>query len=190
MRMKERVNGKLNACKGFTLGETLLAVLILLLVSAVVASGIPNARNAYEKVVLASNAEMLLSTTITSLRNELGTSQDIRTPPPKDGEAAEADTILTYFNPNRGASSKLYVDSGGSEGIMLQRYYIEDGESGTEYPADRLISREIATGDLYVTYTSVDYDDGLVTFRGLAVKRASGSELASRDTLSIRVISE
>ena len=62
--MEERIRKKLHSSKAFTLAETLLAVLILLMVSTIVATGIPVARNAYEKVVLASNAEVLLSTTI------------------------------------------------------------------------------------------------------------------------------
>ena len=49
---------------GFTLGETLLAVLIMLLAASIMVSGIPAARAAYEKVVLSSNAEVLLSTAV------------------------------------------------------------------------------------------------------------------------------
>ena len=56
---------KLRSNKGFTLAETLLAVLILLLVSTIVATGIPAARNAYEKVVEASNAQAVLATAAT-----------------------------------------------------------------------------------------------------------------------------
>ena len=68
--MKKIIYRKHHAIHGFTLAETLLAVLILLMVSSIVAAGIPSARRAYEKVVLASNAEVLLSTTITTLRHE------------------------------------------------------------------------------------------------------------------------
>lgn len=188
MCKEKRSKKKLHNSSGFTLAETLLAVLILLMVSAIVAAGIPSAKNAYEKVVLASNAEVLLSTTITTLRNELGTAQDVKAPKPGD----PVDTTITYYNPTRGASSKLYVASGGEHDkeIMFQRYFSADGLVKADYAAAPLVSSKTATQDLYVTYTSVTYDKGIVTFSGLSVNRTSGTEgLASRDELSIRVIS-
>ncbi len=185
---------------GFTLAETLLATLILLMVSAIVATGVPVAKNAYEKVVLASNADVLLSTAISALRNELGGATDIETDE-SDSTESESDetdgaeegaegTILTYYNATRGASSRLYVDSTDGQGIMFQRYYSRDGLSA-DYDAARLVSSETSTGDLYVTYDSVEYEDGIVTFRNLSVNRESGAEgLAKREELSIRVISD
>ena len=188
MLMEKNTWKKLHIDKGFTLAETLLAVLILLMVTAIVATGIPVAKNAYEKVVLASNAEVLLSTTISSLRNELGTAQNVKTQTSESGE--EADSVITYYNAARGASSKLFVEE-TDKVIMLQRYFSEEGLSA-DYDAAPLVSSKTSTQDLYVTYSSVSYDNdnGIVTFSGLSVNRTSGAEgLASRDNLSIRVIS-
>lgn len=185
--MRKQCGIKLKSERGFTLAETLLAVLIMLMVSAIMATGIPSVKKAYEKVVLASNAEVLLSTTISTLRNELGTAQDVKAPKPGDS----ADTTITYYNPTRGASSKLYVASGGENDkeIMFQRYFSADGLI-KDYAAAPLVSSKTSTQDLYVTYTSVAYSEGIVTFTGLSVNRASGTEgLASRDVFSIRVIS-
>ena len=67
---------KIRDAHGFTLAETLLAVLILLMVSGIVAAGIPVAKKAYEKVVLAADAQLLLSTTVAELRDEIGTAWD------------------------------------------------------------------------------------------------------------------
>ena len=165
--------------KGFTLAETLLAILILLIVSGIVAAGIPAAKYAYERTVLASNAEVLLSTTLSTLRNELGTARDIQL----QGAGEEA-TSITYFEPGRGAASRIFVEDGGE--IRFQRYY---GGDGPEYEAVSLISQKTATADLYVTYSSVAYQDGIVIFKDLSVNRASGAEgLAQRATFSIRVI--
>ena len=188
----DRLKRKLNSTAAFTLAETLLAVLILLLVSGIVAGGVPAARNAYEKVVLESNAEVLLSTTVTALRNELGTARDITKQEAVPGEPMAANTIITYYNTDRGAYSRIYVASGEKPVIMFQRYYSKDGLGKSSDPVP-LISEKTATGDLYVTYTSVTPDKnlGLVTFDGLAVNRTSGTlNLASRDYLRIRVISE
>lgn len=189
MSMEERIARKLNSNKAFTLAETLLAVLILLMVSTIVATGIPVARNAYEKVVLASNAEVLLSTTISTLRNEIGTAQTIETPEPASGESAKTGTIITYYNAARGAYSKIYVGTGGNQEIMFQRYFSKDG-LGVAYNATQMISSKASTADLYVTYSSVTYTNGIITFSGLSVNRENGTEgLASREELSIRVIS-
>lgn len=187
--MKKQTHHKLNNKKGFTLAETLLAVLILLMVSTIVATGIPVAKNAYEKVVLASNAEVLLSTTISTLRNELGMAQTIETKEPESGETAAVGTIITYYNPSRGASSKIYVDSNDQQ-IMFQRYYNSDGLS-KEYAAVPLISSKISTDGLYVTYRSVTYENGIISFKNLSVNSKSGTEgLAKRENLSIQIISE
>ena len=68
---------KLNQKAGFTLAETLVTILILLMVSSIVAGGIPAATNAYYKAVDGANAQVLLSTAATALRDELGTARDI-----------------------------------------------------------------------------------------------------------------
>lgn len=174
--MNRRRRRKIHSDRGFSLAETLLAVLILLLVSVIVAAGIPAAKNAYEKVVLSSNAEVLLSTTVTTLRNELGMARGI--------ETLDADTV-TYYHSDRGSESKIYKADDEFGVIMFQRYQKED------YLPVQLISDQTATADLYVTYESVEYSTGFVIFTGLSVNRRSGSTgLAVRETLLIRVLSD
>lgn len=184
--MRKKAAKKLHNPAGFSLAETLLAVLILLLVSGIVAAGIPSARNAYERTVLASNADVLLSTTISALRNELGTAQDVK---------VEDDTTVSYFNSAVGARSKISRYSGveGEEfedGEIKYTWFVSPMVDGDV--AAPLISRETATGDLYVTYDTVAYDsdEGVVTFSNVSVKRTSNptAVLATRVTLSIRVI--
>ena len=167
---------------GFTLAETLLAILILLMVSGIVATGIPASKNAYEKVVLASNAEVLLSTTMSELRNELGTARDVN--------VSDSNTVITYRNSYTGSESKLFKSSGGDEPagtIMLQRYA---GEGGSK--ALRLVSKKASDG-LYVIYDTVDEPNttpGIVTFHNLQVKReTSDTPLAEMKEFSVRVFS-
>ena len=105
------IKKKLKSKSGFTLAETLLAVLILLLVSTIVANGIPVARNVYNNVIVGANAQMLISTAVTALRNELGTAQDVA--------VGTNNTDITYYKPSIGAYSKLSVND---EGIQLLDY--------------------------------------------------------------------
>lgn len=204
MRMKEREKIRNHNRRGFTLAETLLALLILMMVSTIVATGIPVAKNAYEKVVLASNAEVLLSTTLSALRNELGTAGDIVILDGSGnevvGKAVAAGSRLkkyegkglTYLNSTRGSLSKIYLGKTTNKNkdvIFLQRY--AGTPAAGEGNIGRLISAETSTDDLYVVYTDVSYDDStdLITFSGLSVNRESGAEkLAGRDSFSIRII--
>ena len=99
-----RITKKLKNRSGFSLAETLVAIIILLLVSAIVAEGVPVAQNAYDKVVVAANAKVMLSTAITALRNELATAQRITV----------KDNVITYYSTDRGAMSKIYLYAKGS----------------------------------------------------------------------------
>ncbi len=170
---------KLNNRSGFTLAETLLAVLILLLVSGIVATGIPAARNAYLNVVVGANAQALLSTTAAALRDELGTAWNVES----------KDNALTYYSADTGAISIL---SKSDETIILQEYVSQKGfneKTGVSVGNQRpLVSDRAATSDLTVTYDSVNYSEGDVTFTKLCVKHGA-KELATLDELVIHVLS-
>ena len=68
---------KIDNKKGFSIAELLVAILILSMVSIVVAGGIPVARDAYYKITVSANAQVMLSTAISSLRNEIGTASAV-----------------------------------------------------------------------------------------------------------------
>lgn len=185
--MQWKRNSKMKSESGFTLAETLLAVLILLLVSSIVASGVPAARNAYEKVVLASNADVLLSTTISSLRNELSTAGNIELGK-RDGDSKY--TAVYYYNRALGTKSKIWIDPSeeyeGKETIRYQRYAGSDLVASVQSDSSNLIPRAMATGDLYVTYDSVRYENQMLIFENLQVNRISGATgLAKRTAFSV-----
>ena len=176
---------------GFSLAETLLAVLIMRLVSVIVANGIPLAKNVYDNVIVGANAQVLLSTTITALRNELGTAKDVE--PSADG------TSVTYYSASISAMSQIYMGPADSNApgsvnpdtIKLQPYI--DPETGVPIQADTardLVTRSASNRNLYVTYTEIEKSGDIVTITGLSVSRKSdtGSPLAHLDTLNIRII--
>ncbi len=192
MGLKPYLKRILNSRSGFSLTEMLVTVIILMFVSSIVALGVPVVKNAYEKVVLASNAEVLLSTTMSTLRSELGTANDIKLST-ASGETKE--TIIDYYSLTRGASSRIYLGATANKEIMFIRYYSNDGLSGS-YDAIELVAPKTTLSsrkgldDLYVSYSYVEYSNGIITFNGLSVKRESDTEgLATRDSFSIRVIS-
>ena len=181
--MSVKQNRKLNK-KGFTLAETLMAVIILLLVSTIVATGIPVAKNAYDKVIVGANAEVVLSTAITTLRDELGKATGtIETP-----NDSEGNTWITYTSPNSGVKSKICLDDGAIKYIKIVTNPDADADPDNSRP---LVSEAASTSALYVTYDTIAYSNGIVTITNLKVNRTTGDKktLASLDVLEIRVIS-
>lgn len=185
-----RTTTKLKNNKGFTLAETLLAVLILLLVSTIVATGMPAAKNAYEKIIVAANAQVLLSTSATALRDELGTAWDVKVEDDKK--------TVTYNSSDTGGKSQIFLNSEDQDKIYIQEYVkndyfnIVDGTSVGE--KRRLISDKAATGDLVITYESIEKDSETaptsVVITGLVVKNKEGREMAKLDAdLTIYVLS-
>lgn len=182
--MKKKILRKLHSDNGFSIAELLVAILILLMVSSIVATGIPVAREAYQKVILASNADVLLSTTISTLRNELGTAQDVK---------VVGGTTITYYSPTRGASSKIYLEGNA---VMFQRYYFDPTEytmgEGVVPSEENLITEAAMSDGLYVKYDSVvkPDKDGIMKIEGLAVYRQDETKTAAERTpLSIQIAS-
>lgn len=181
MRAKNRAKNR----AGFTLAETLLAVLILLLVSGIVATGIPAAKTAYENVVLASNADALLSTAAATLRDELGTAWKVR------NVAAGG---VTYFSADTGYRSSLYVQDGK---IRLKEYSeVSEAEKILNIKKDPENDRELvfqAASDTALKVTCdgimLDAESKAVKVSNLRVTNREGKPLAEEGNLVIPVFS-
>lgn len=188
------IKRKLKSRSGFTLAETLLAVLILLLVSTIVANGIPVARNVYNNVIIGANAQVLLSTSITALRNELDTARDIT--------IGSDEKTITYFNANPSIQAYSKISLDGSPATIKIDPYISSVDKCT--PLLRSEQRDLVTNsasnkNLYISYEKVirekdattGDDTDIIVFKDLTVKRLGGSsELAYLSELKIRLISE
>ncbi len=185
MQLPEYINIRKKNKNGFTLAETLMAMLILLMVSGIIAAGIPVAKDAYTKVVRVSNAEVLLSTTVSTLRNELGTATSVERPDPTEEDGVTTYAV-TYFNGTRRSSARIYFKNGDE--VWLQRYYGDNIDpSVKESEPEKLMSSTVSTKDMIVTCDSVSYSNGIITFNNVAVK--AGSDTLTSRTVSIRVIS-
>ncbi len=178
MRVKLKKHKRSRA--GFSLAETLIAILILLMVSAIVAGAIPTASNVYAKTVDAANAQVLLSTVITALRDELSTASTI---------TSAAGTTIEYVSGNDGYHKIELSTDADEPGIRL--YYkgtVDESNGKVTYEYSRLlVSSKAATKNLAVKFDSVSYSNGIVMFSELRVERG-GATLASRENLRIRTI--
>ncbi len=127
-----RTKVKLNKCKGFSLAETLVAVLIILLVSSVVAAGMPAAKEAYFKVIESANAQVYLSTTLLELRNKLSTASGI--------ECSDDGNSVSYMDPVVGKTKISLKNSGGKSYLAVTAY--EDYGADVAY-TDEAIKRTV-----------------------------------------------
>lgn len=186
---------KPNSSAGFTLAETLIAVVILVMITA---AAMPAAVSAYRNAVDAANAQVLLSTTVNALRSELSTAWNVD---------VDADgTTITYHSADTGDESVISLES---DSIMLQEYAIGEkpewwGESTDEKPSIKrpLVSNAMrqttrnSAEKMAVTYGGgtqkvVVPDDGMfITIPGLMVKRGDSVLAEMPDTgLVIRIMS-
>ena len=180
-----RIIAKIKNRAAFSLTELLAAILILGMVSTVVAGGIPVARDAYNKITVSANAQVLLSTTISALRGQLGASTI-----DEDVSADDAHALI-FFSGKNGSSSK--IDNLGANGEIQIHEFWEYSDSASPYynsslavPARPLMS---GTDGLYATYNSISYSSstGLVTVTGLTVKKDDENKVTPVN-VSIRII--
>ena len=180
--MKDAIK-RLKMNTGFTLAETLVTVLILLMVTSVVAGGIPSAVRAYNKAVEAANAQVLISTTVNALRSELSTAKDVHL----NDEKKE----VIYISPHTGSKTKLYLASDNT--IMVQDFLNYDEsdpqtQDGNPVQARKLVSDKTVTGTLQVSYSTVSWNDvnkEVLQFDEITVKKGS-TEIVTIDSLYIR----
>ncbi|MBR3313809.1 MAG: prepilin-type N-terminal cleavage/methylation domain-containing protein [Atopobiaceae bacterium] len=180
------------AVAGFTLTEMLVTTLILGLVSTLMATGIPVAIDTYHKTVNSSNAQSALSTTVAVLRKELGSATDVRVP---------GDSEVVYYRSSEGLWTSIGNAEGDARGLV-KKYYagiptspdkdsidglapVKDGEKVVTIP---LVSDQLITDVLHVSYESVDLSDHAVEFTGLCVKLSDGHSLAGDETDTYKVL--
>lgn len=179
MKIKGKKIRKRN--KGFSLAEVLVVLLIVLMVSSIVAVGVPAAVRAYNKVVDASNAEVLLSTAMIRLREELGTA----------GTANNAETATTItYDCGQGYESKIMLAEETEEPSILIQEYSNIPDLAATYPPHPLVTDSASSKKLYVTYDTVDISaDGIITFGNLQVKhKQTGKTYAKLETFKIRML--
>ncbi|MBR3245216.1 MAG: type II secretion system protein [Parasporobacterium sp.] len=182
--MLKKIKQKIKDRSGFSLAEVLMVVIIVLLVSSIVAVGVPAAARAYNKVVDAANAQTLLSTTITRLREELGTADNIDT---SAKEGATNNTIISYDN-SLGVRTQIHLEQVDVDRniIYIHEYLNFDKANDFNHP---LVSDSASGKKLYATYDKVSFENGVVTFEGLQVKiRTTNQVLTDPVDFKIRVL--
>ena len=148
---------------GFTLVEMLVSLAVIAMLSLMLVSGTQLAVQANTTVTDQANAEVLMSTCITMLRNELSTAVGVEV----DGSG-----VVTYQRSSTGYIVSLRSGAettSGSDGAM-------DKIMITEYGAERpFVSDVAATGGLCISYGKIEWADGKFTITNLAVRKPGRS---------------
>lgn len=181
---------KLARKRGFTLAETLIAVLILLMVTGIVGGAIPAASNAFIKVVDAANAQVLLSTAKTVLRDELSTAAEVSK---IDDEEDDSRIVIQYRSSNNGWSRIVYTNTGTDAGIVVQNgKYVDAETKEIKFRSERpLVSDKAITENLALEIDGVSVVDGLITMDlKVGKKKPDGTltTVAEEDGFAIRSV--
>ena len=171
MKKKNALRRKLKSKVGFTLTELLLTTLILLMVSSVVAVGVPTAANAYFKVIDAANAQILLSTTVTRLKSELSLASYV---------SGDGNSIVYSTN---GVHKTISKDA--EKGIQVKTN--EEAEAQQLVP--KAITNSLRSNNMVSEYgdRGITYADGVFTISGLIITKDSKT-LAGPVNLTIRTV--
>lgn len=203
---------------GFSLAETLIVVLILLMVSAVIGAAIPTAANVFTKTVDTANAQVVLSTTMTALRDELCTVTEFEAPvgnsliyKSKRGWAKLefGEFPVTPAAPAGGEGTPAESDGGeGGEASKVETFFgirilyltkTYDEENGVfVYTPDEtdpsrqryLVSPEAVTANLKIQCGGIKAEKGVITFSDLKVIRSENptADIASMETFSVKTM--
>jgi len=152
--------------KGFSLAELLLAIAIMLLATSIVVAGIPAAVSAYRKVVDVANANVLLTTTATCLRDELDMATDVKIS--KSGNTVTVD----YYDANGWyCVMESTVDGENAESIKITRNY---GPSKSDTML--LVSDSAASKKFVVAFAGASKTDDVITFNNIKVYKKNSSD--------------
>ena len=182
MKKLKKTKDRLRRKRGFSLMETLLAAGIMVLMTLMMSSILNTAIVAYTGVVSNSNADMLLSTTLTVLRDELDSARDI--------SVSEDGSCISYTDSNTGAYGKIYSLSAAPDTVTAA----ENGEK-TQEPGIYMLKYTqtpypvvTPTDSLHIVYGSVLYSkaSGKIIFENIRViDGADGTVYTSLDEFVI-----
>lgn len=153
------------AQRGFTLVETLVALLIVVMLSAVIAMGAPSAIRAYQSTVAKSNAQTVLATMTTALRDELGSATAVML----GNESSVSSYMCGEGYVAKLVGTKDEIDKINEKEGQHHRgpvKEVDDGRLGTQpswslVPDAQVVSTQ---NDLYVTFDSIEFDESTKSF--------------------------
>lgn len=173
--MKMKLRQVPGSRRGFSLAETMVAILIMSFVGLIVTVGMMTALSVYGRIMDRANAELLLSTTLIELRDELDRAEEV--------VVNSEGTVLRYRNSftgwreltnEKGPDDDVDGNETGvhtSDGLKIKEYtsYSASGDVTGKTIWNFLVSDAAATEKLYaccVDSTGNQVDHPTITFSG------------------------
>jgi len=198
MKMNKMLRKRLADHRGFSIAELMVTILILVMVSGVVAAGIPVAANAYYKVVDVANGQVLLSTTATAMRTQLESATEIVELIDETNRKG-----VLFKCKSTGVTGLVWDKARAGDGVLIIPYMAEDDSGKYKEQMDvsnstplftrPLVSLRAATDNLHTEFSSITYDADkkLLTIQNLQVVRIANGEtkvIAKMDVFYIRAV--
>ncbi|MGN0434220.1 MAG: hypothetical protein ACI4EB_06740 [Bilifractor sp.] len=196
---------KIRNNKGFTLTETLLTVILVLLMTGAVAAGISIMNRTIRRIQNKANAEVLLSTTLTlissDLKNTVAVVPDGEKKAEDGGETVKllqirengTDAWIGIVNDSDSDSSAAGSDA--ENGGIRKQYYTETVNLKTgdrEYQDTNIsigyVTKQAKTDTLYTTIGSITYSNHILTIHDLEVKNTNDETQAKLDSFSVAAL--
>lgn len=145
----EKLKKRTMNTRGFTLAETLITVAIISLVCTglVGISGV--VRNIYRKVTLEADAETLMATTVTALKEDMSSANNVVT----NGN------VLKFYSTARGCQMYYAKEPDTDNGIKV--VLVAGDGSETTLP---LVTKKTMPHGLYTQISNIKYTKGLWSF--------------------------
>ena len=185
---------------GFSMVEMLAALIVVGLVGTAVIAGIPAAQRAYEASMDASNAQLMVSTATTNLRDALSVadlSDDVIVAGDSD-PLADPDSLVQFTSFETGLITSLKNTEEGLKLVELDptvANYSSDTPVMNETPIVPLAIGKGARDDLRIYADSIEWDStaGVFTIDNIYVTRSDDGEgidkaLAKAGPISVRVL--
>lgn len=157
---------KIQAKRGFTLIETLAALLITVMLSLIVATGISSAANAYRRAVFVSESEVLSSTINTALADLLRFAYDINYVAKEDvtGEG----NYYTFDNASYKLDNAHFIlETDVNSGLTYIAFVHDSGDVDDEgKPVPYSLCSLGAYTSMTITDFQLDYSPETTTFKG------------------------
>lgn len=180
-KMKKRKNS------GFSLAEVLVAILIMAMVTTVVAGSIPSAINAYRKVTKAANAQLLMSTTVNTLRGWLDQAEieEIKNEVGSD-ETTQNNTTIKFHSAGIG-ECRISVEE---DGIYIEEYMDSPKVNNTTFGKRLLVAKSSGGGDLFPVYSGATYNSGtgVLSVTGICVMDKEGNTVLGPTSFSTKTL--
>ena len=178
-RLGKTLREKLSRANGFSLSEMLMVVLVLSLLMMVIGGGVSVVQNAYVKIPLKADAQVLLSTAIASVSDEFRFASKIQTAKDSNGN-----DVPTFVSGSRGY--RVWFENGSGADGSGQRGILMKYKVGSNTRTSQLLTDQTMNDGLMPDMT-YSYNSSTGLFEATITVKKNSTVMASQ-TIQVRAL--